>query len=193
MTHARKIIGTLCTALAFFSLTTSNLCAQGQDYPFPSYGKGSIHVRLYTDYFCPPCRAMEPSVELVLKDLLRRNAVTLTLVDVPFSRLTPLYARYFLYALKAENTSENAFRVRNVLIEAATNKQVTTKERLEDFLRGKGIGYAAWDAKIAFDRYNALVKEDNIDATPTCVIILAGKKEKVVGGPDIIAALKRLL
>ena len=34
-----------------------------QDPPFPSYGSGPVEVRLYTDYFCPPCRAMEPAVE----------------------------------------------------------------------------------------------------------------------------------
>lgn len=37
--------------------------ARGQDTPFPTYGSGAVQVRLYTDYFCPPCRKMEPEAE----------------------------------------------------------------------------------------------------------------------------------
>lgn len=192
MTITKKIIGIFCITMALFFLTSGILYAQGQDMPFPSYGTGPVQVRLYTDYFCPPCRAMEPYVEPILKELLKRNVITLTLVDVPYSRLSPLYARYFLYALKTKNNSEHAFFVRNVLIGAATDKQMTTKERIEDLFRSKGIAFAAWEPKPAFNRYNTLIKEDNIDATPTCVIVQAGKKDKVIGGPDIIAALKKL-
>lgn len=45
------------------------------------------------------------------------------------------------------------------------------------------IRYSAFEPKSTFDRYNALIKEDQIDATPTCVIIRAGKKGKFVGRP----------
>ena len=31
----------------------------------PSYGQGKINVRVYTDYFCVPCRAGEPKIEAV--------------------------------------------------------------------------------------------------------------------------------
>jgi thiol-disulfide isomerase/thioredoxin len=86
-----------------------------QNMPFPSYGSGPVEARLSTDYFCPPCRAMEPEVEPLLKDVLKENAITLTLVDVPFHQYTPLYAKNFLYALKENNALEHAFRVRNFL------------------------------------------------------------------------------
>jgi len=163
-----------------------------QNLPFPSYGSGPVEVRLYTDYFCPPCRTMEPAVEPLLKELLKKNAIRLTLVDVPFSQLTPLFARNFLYALKENNDLEHAFRVRNVLLEASTRKDVTTQERIEALFREKGIPSSAFDAKPAFDRYNALIKEDKIDATPTCVVIKNGQKKAFVGGPDIINSLKAL-
>jgi thiol:disulfide interchange protein DsbA len=166
--------------------------AAEQDPPFPSYGSGPVEVRLYTDYFCPPCRAMEPAVEQLLKDLLKKNVIRLTLVDVPFSQHTLLYARNFLFALKENNDLEHAFQVRNILLEASTNKDVTTQERIEALLKEKGIAYSVWDPKPAFDRYNALLKEDKINATPTCVVIQNGQKKAFVGGPDIINALKAL-
>jgi thiol:disulfide interchange protein DsbA len=131
-------------------------------------------------------------VEPVLRDLLKRKIITLTMVDVPFRRYSPLYAQYFLYALKIKNGLERALKVRNILFEAAANTQVTTKEQLEEIFKSKGISYAVFEPKPVFNRYNILIKEDNILSTPTCVIIRGGKKETFVGGQDILNALKHL-
>jgi thiol:disulfide interchange protein DsbA len=181
----------LITTIAAF-LFAGTLSVLGQDAPFPTYGSGAIEVRIYTDYFCPPCREMEPAVEPVLKNLLKKKAIRLTLVDTPFNPSSPLYARYFLYALAKKNDAEHALKVRNILFDAAARKNVTTKEGIEELFRSKRIRYTAFDPKPAFDRFNALIKEDNINATPNCVIIKGGNKETFVGGADIIKALKGL-
>ena len=166
--------------------------AEERNQPFPSFGSGAVEVRLYTDYFCPPCRAMEPGVEPILKELLRKNAIRLILVDVPLSRFTPLFARNFLYALKKDNGFEHALRVRKLLMEASTSKEITTQERIEALFKEKGIASGVWDPKPAFDRYNALLQEDKISATPSCVMIKNGQKKTFVGGEDILNALKAL-
>jgi thiol-disulfide isomerase/thioredoxin len=192
--------------------------ASAQNTPFPTYGAGTIHVWIYTDYFCPPCRAMEPALEPVLKDLVKRNIITLTLVDTPFKQYSSLYARYFLYALNAELNKRNApvavkskkkssakalkdknqnefayaLRVRNVLFDAAKSEQFSTKERIETLFKRKKIPFAAFDPKPAFDRFYTLMMEDKINSTPTCVIVKGGVKEQAVGGEDIINALKRI-
>ena len=187
----KRLLAFVMFATILFGLIAAGSgSAAEQNPPFPSYGSGSVEVRLYTDYFCPPCRAMEPDVEPILKDLLKRNAIRLTLVDVPFNEYTPLYARNFLYAIKESNAVEDAFRARNALQQAAANKEITTQARIETLFREKGIAYGVWDPKPAFDRYNVLIKEDKIDATPTCVVIMNGQKKAFVGGPDIINALK---
>jgi thiol-disulfide isomerase/thioredoxin len=193
MTCKKSSIRTFCMTIMLLILSATGLYAQGQEMPFPQYGTGPIHVRIYTDYFCPPCRAMEPAVEPILHDLLKRNAITLTLIDVPYNRLTPLYAKYFLYALKTKNDSDHAFFVRNALIAATADRNMTTEKRIGELFKSKGIPYTVFEARPVFDRYNTLIKEDHINATPTCVIVKNGKKESFVGGPDIIAALKRLL
>jgi thiol-disulfide isomerase/thioredoxin len=186
-------------AFGLFTMILTGLIVAGSGWaeernpPFPSYGTGPVEVRLYTDYFCPPCRAMEPAAEQILIELLKKNAIRLILVDVPFDRLTPLFARNFLYAIRENNDLANAFRVRNALMEASTRKDVTTQERIEALFKEKGIPSSVFDAKPAFDRYNALFKEDKIDATPTCVIIKNSQKKAFIGGPDIINALKALL
>jgi len=166
--------------------------AEGQSTAFPSYGSGPIEVRIYSDYFCPPCRAMKPTVDPILKDLLKKNLIRLTLVDTPFNPHTPLFSRYFLSALQENNDVDHVFRVRNILFEASTNKSITTKERIEGLFKEKDIPYATFDAKSTFKRFNVLFKEDKIKETPTCVIIIGGEKKKFTKGPDIVNALKSL-
>jgi thiol:disulfide interchange protein DsbA len=160
--------------------------------PFPTFGSGAVEVRLYTDYFCPPCRALEPEVEPVLKKLLRKKTIRLTLVDVPHNPNSPLYARYFLYSLAKRQDVEHAIHVRNILFEAAARKDSNAKEQMESLLKSRGIAYESRDTKSVFNRYNALIKEDRIEATPTCVIIKGDKREKSIGRPDIVSALKKL-
>ncbi len=180
----------LFIVLSLFVFLRSN--APGQEQIFPAYGVGKIEVRLYTDYFCPPCRNMEPAVEPILKDLIKNNVIRLTLVDVPLSRQSILYTRYFLYALKSKNDPEHAIKIRKILFETAEAGSVTTQEQIEKHLRSKEIPFHPFDLKSAFDRFNVLIREDHINATPTCVIIKSGKKEVFSGGEDIVNALRRL-
>ncbi len=183
--------GLLVTNLILWLMAGVGSAAE-QNPPFPSYGSGPVEVRLYTDYFCPPCRAIEPDVEPILKELLKKDTISLTLVDVPFNQHTPLYARNFLYAIKENNALEHVLRIRNLLMEAATNKDMTTQGHIEEMFKEKGVAYGVWDPKPIFDRYNALLREDKINATPTCVIIKNGEKKVFVGGQDIMNALKAL-
>jgi hypothetical protein len=87
---------------------------------------------------------------------------------------------------------DHAFRVQNILFEASTGKSITTKERIEALFKEKGIPFTVFDEKSAFDGYIALLKEDNINRTPTCVIIKNGQKKTFIGEADIVNALKSL-
>jgi len=176
--------------LAGFNVARIGNAAE-ENQPFPSYGSGPVEVRIYTNFFCPPCRAMEPYLEPILKELLDKNAIRLTLVDVPSKRAI-LFATNFLYALKENNNLEHALRVRNILIEAAENEDMTTQERIEGLFKEKGIPFFVYDVKPAFDRYNALIKEDRVSGTPKCVITMNGEKTWISGGQHIANALKAL-
>jgi len=158
---------------------------------FPSWGGGEVVVRLYTDYFCPPCRSMEPGLEPVIRNLVQENAINLTLIDTPLSDSSPLYARFFLHTLAKNPDFHNAIRVRRVLFDAARNN-ITQKERLEHVLIGNGIAFAPVDTGEVFRRLNEHLKEDKIRETPTCVIVTGDRKELFVGGPAIMSALERL-
>lgn len=192
MVIKKAIPSALFINIALLFLFQGTSAAREPDPPFPTFGTGTVEVRLYTDYFCPPCRALEPEVEPVLKSLLKKKTIRLTLVDVPYTPISPLYARYFLYALAKNRDVEHAIHVRNVLFASAAGRNANEKDQLETLLKSKGIAYESLDIKTAFSRYNALIREDRIDATPTCVILRGDKREKFIGKPDIVSALKKL-
>lgn len=158
-----------------------------------SFGEGKITVRLYTNYFCPPCKALEPELENLVRTLVNENIINVTFIDTPSSALSVLYARYFLFSLGQTQTSlDYAFSVRKALIEAS-NMMIDTQEKLESFLESKGIKISKFDPRQIFDVYTRYLREDKVNATPTCVIIRDGKKETHVGGREIVEALKALL
>lgn len=172
-------------------LAGANAVNAQQDAPFPSYGSGNIEVRMYSDYFCPPCRKLEPALEPVLLKLAKKKNIRLTFVDVPMHAESPLYARYFLYALKVRNSAEYGIHTRSVLFQAAEG-EINSREKIESFLAGRNIRFTAFNAKPVFERYNAMISEDKIDTTPTCVIVKNGRKEKFIGAA-IVKALEGLI
>ncbi len=180
-------------AAILFSIMISSVGLHAQQYPFPSYGSGPVEVRMYSDYLCPPCQQLEPALESVFKKLIKKKNITLIFVDVPMHEGSSLYARYYLYALKNNNSAENALHVRGVLFRAAPAIEFTTREKLEALFASRNIGYKVFNPKPVFDRYNALIGEDRIDTTPTCVIIKNGKKERFTGAAVIVKALEGLI
>ncbi|MCX5839526.1 MAG: thioredoxin domain-containing protein [Deltaproteobacteria bacterium] len=182
------------TVLCLLILILSAGCgwAEERNPPFPSFGSGPVEVRLYSDYFCPPCQKTEPHLEPILKDLMKRKIIRLILVDFPMHEESALYTRYFLYSLNSRNDADYGLRVRRVLFNAATGNDILTAKKIEELFRKNKIPYTVFDPKPVFERFKALIKEDHINSTPRCVIIKAGKKETLVGGMDIYTALKAL-
>ncbi len=184
--------GTVAAFLVIIATAVILPAAAGAaDQFLPSFGEGKVKVRLYTDYFCPPCRAMEMDIEPVVTELVRDRAVTLTFVDTPFYRYSSLYARYFLYAINGKKDFEHALYVRRTLIEAAKNGLDST-DKLEAFLKEKKIALKPLDPGSTFREFSRHLREDAVDATPSCVIEADGKTQKCSGGGNIIDALNRL-
>jgi len=189
----KLIVACMIVALIIFSLVFrgSVTPVYAEEPPLSTFGSGNVVVRLYTDYFCPPCKQMEPSLEPVITDLIKNNIIAFTFIDTPFYKLSSLYARYFLYGLNEKKTLEHALAVRNALIEAS-NQKIDKPEKLEMFLNTKGIKIKPYDVKPTFDLFGKFLRDDKINATPSCVIERDGKKETFVGGFDIISALQKL-
>ena len=165
--------------------------AYGESTPLPAFGKGPIKVNLYTDYFCLPCRDLEPKIEPILVDLMNQGLINLTFVDTPTSPYTSLYARYFIYALNVNKDFDHALLARNALFEAAES-MIIERRKLEDFLKSRGVELKPVDVSPVLGFWNQNLKEDNISSTPSCVIVNGEKKEYFKGPVNVLKALQGL-
>jgi len=186
------ISGSLVFGLILFSIffKGSATPAYAEDIVIPSFGSGKIQVRLYTDYFCNPCRALEPKIEPIIIDLVEKEMITITFIDTPIHPQTTLYAKYFLYILNENNDFKHALHARSILFDAAKEK-IKESENLEAFIKKKGIPFKPFDTKVTFKNFSESIKKDKIKATPTCVIYKDGKRE-TFNGRDIKSALEQL-
>jgi thiol-disulfide isomerase/thioredoxin len=177
--------------LLFFSGSASLVYAAGP--PTTTFGKGPVDVRIYTDYFCGPCRAEEAEVMALIAELAEKNLIRITFIDTPIHKETVLYAGHFLLALNAKERSDirQAVALRAAFFEAAAEK-ITEKEALEIFLKKKGITLRPFDTAPVFKIYGNYLQEDRINATPTCVIVGPQGKQTLVGRDDTVKALNSL-
>jgi thiol-disulfide isomerase/thioredoxin len=195
--RTRKWIAIVSMALAlilfplFFEGSLTPSYAQEGPGSVPVFGEGKVSVRIYTDYFCPPCRAMEPEIEPLMLDLLKHKKINLTFIDTPFYQYSSLYARYYLYAVNDNREIGYALAVRNILADGA-DKNISDPSRIEALLKDKGIKITPFDPRPIFELYGKALKDDGIKSTPTCILEYGGKKEKATGKADIIKSLKRL-
>ncbi len=165
--------------------------AYAGDTVIPSFGSGPVQVRLYTDYFCGPCSALEPQIAKPIEELMKKKTIRITFIDTPIHKETKLYARYFLYICSEERDFRKIVSARHALFDAARNR-ITDPEGLEAHLAKNGIRYKRMDVKPTFDVLNGYLKEDGIRSTPTLTVIKGGKRETYVGVPDISRALADL-
>lgn len=157
----------------------------------PSYGQGPREVIIFSDYFCPPCQALEPKLEPILDALYKQGNVKIRFVDTPMHKETPLFAKFYLYAAKATPDYRSAMRARQVLFALARKENVFwMDERIEEAFRKEKISYTPFDFRSVQPALNGLIKQHRVDATPTCVILSPGKKaQKFIGPDDIMKGL----
>jgi thiol-disulfide isomerase/thioredoxin len=194
--RARKTLTALvaATGLFFFLLffSGSSAPAYAAESPAPVFGSGPVVVRIYTDYFCGPCRAEEAEVMSLITKLVEKNLIRITFIDTPIHRKTVIYATYFLAMVNANREFTKAVAARAALFEAA-EKKIEEKEAMEAFLKKKGIPFLPLDTAPLFKIFGNYFKEDRIKATPTCVIVGPNGKQTLLGSDQIPKGLRDLL
>jgi len=156
-----------------------------------TFGQGSNEVRLYTDYFCHPCRSIEPAIEEALIGLVRDGNYRVTFVDMPLHTESVVYATQFLQALNTGGDIAHAVRVRRILFEAA-EKGIREEKALRKVLKEEGIKTKIYDVHPSFMALNRFIREDQVSSTPSCVTIAAGMKTKYVGANQVKSAVLNL-
>ena len=191
----RKALAALAAAagllffLLFFSGSATPVYAA--EPVMPAFGRGAIEVRLYTDYFCEPCRDEEGEVISLLMELVGKNLIRVLFIDTPVHPETVFYAGYFLAVLNAKGGFRQAVAARGALFEAA-GKKIKRKEALEAFLKTKRMDIRPFDTAPVFKIFGNYMKEDRINSTPTCVIISPKGKQTLIGKEEIAKGLRSL-
>ena len=187
------LLGYLFVLLTFSGSVTPAYAQETVRSGVPALGKGKYEIIMFADYFCPPCLRIDTKAEPLLKELLATGKVKVTFVDVPFHGPTPIYAKYYLYAVNADSGINSVFRTRKILFEAAQVKNIQKEDPLVIYLNEQKISWKAMDEKSIFPILSAVIKENNIKATPTCVIRYSAKDVKrFVGDEEIWAGLNQL-
>ncbi len=179
----------------FLTFTGSVTPVYGQDKitGIPSLGKGPYEVMMFSNYFCPPCRKIDTKAEPLFKELLGTGKVKIIFIDVPFSSPAAIYAKYYLYAANIDPSAENILHVRNILFEAAQGMRIKDENALATYLKEKKVSWKTMDEKSVFPLMSVVIKENQINATPTCVIKYSEKDiKKYVGDDEIWRGLTEL-
>jgi len=195
----------LLTLLRSFSVSVVFFCllvficsiapaAGAEKEAVPSYGQGPHEVLIFSDYFCPPCQALEPQLEPVLDELYKKGRVKITFADTPMHKETPLFAKFYLYAAKAAPDYGAAMRARQVLFALAGKENVFwMDERIEEAFWKEKVAFTPFDFRTAQPELNRLIREHRVDSTPTFVILSPGAKaQKYTGAGDILKGLQSI-
>ena len=152
----------------------------------PAYGSGRYHLFIFSDYFCGPCQNLEKEVAGKVEKLIAERGVQVSFVDMPIYKLTPLYARYFLYAAKAAKSYREVLQARKVLFDKASRLGAITEPQLVNALQAEHIPLAPFDVQPVMAQYNGLIKKYRVRGTPTFVFVYSPQDvRKYVGGKEI--------
>lgn len=190
ITALAAVAGLLFFFLFFSGSTTPAFAAEPT---LPAFGDGPVEIRVYTDYFCGPCRSEEPEAMTIVAEMVQKNLARVLFIDTPIHRETVLFAGYFLAALNADRNGglRGAIALRAALFEAAAAK-IVEKEALESFLKKKKIPFLPFDTAPVFKIFGNYLREDRINATPTFVILGPKGKQTLTGTAEILKGLRGL-
>jgi len=156
----------------------------------PKFGQGLVKVRLYSDYFCDPCQKLEPDVEKILYELVKKNKIQLVFVDVPINRNSPIYSSYYLTLAQREKSLDRILHIRQTLFAAAKNK-ITDSQELAKYLEDKGLPKVIDLIDQSAEAFQ-YIKDDGIDSTPILVIDRGNGAETYMGRARILSTLEGL-
>ena len=191
------VLGYLCITFTFTGSITTVYGAEKN--LVPSYGSGQYQLFIFSDYFCQPCQNLEKGLDGAVLEIIARGGVKVSFVDLPIYKLTPLYARYFLYATNASKSYEEALLARKVLFDTASRIGAITEPQLDNALKSRNIPINPYDVEPTLKQYNDIVKQYQVRGTPTFVFVYSptdvrkysGSQKIKEGLVDLRMALRR--
>lgn len=172
--------------IAFMGFAKENplLAAQASFKDSIAFGnqKSPIEVYVFTDWFCPACRMVEPALEKMAPAVEAK--AKLFFVDMQVHDNSLNFTPYNL-AFMVNNKSKY-FALRKALNELALKNKSPTEKQVQEAISPLGVKLrelSFTDISLGVKLFKSLGKQFNIEATPTVVIInVENKKGKKLSG-----------
>lgn len=154
-------------------------------------GKTSSQTTVYfiSDWFCPVCRKIEPSIEKMYPELAK--SVRISFVDLPIHKETLNFTPYNLQFISFEKGKY--ISLRKALTELSTKTRNPTEAQVQAVVAPLGVklrqvSYA--DTLYGMQANLAVYRGYSVNATPTVVVTNAKtKKTKVLVGDNQISEM----
>ncbi len=158
------LISLICTVLP------ESLCA-AEKSRIPSYGRGPIELIIFSDYFCESCQSIEKDLETVQDRLLAMGEVKITFVDMPApgNLSSPLFIKYFLYAVQADSSYVNATQARKLIFKMARQNSIT-ENAIEKTFMTQGIAFKTFNYKPILLESKNLINKYKANKAPTYIL-----------------------
>jgi hypothetical protein len=171
----QEILVMLFTVLGYLIVNLSVPCwaataGSGEMSRIPAIGSGPYELYIFTDYFCGPCQALEAELDSTLRELIARNSVKISFVDLPIHGETILFNRYFLYAARAAGSGRDLLRARQELFALAALPAAADEKKIVSRFENQKIAFKVYDLKPVYPELNRIIKRFNVRSTPTCVV-----------------------
>lgn len=148
--------------------------------------KSDIEIYLFTDWACPACKKVEPTIEALVPELMKDNKVYF--VDYVIHPETLNYLPYHL-AFQLNNKAQY-LKLRHMLEDISKKNKNPSEEQISKAaaklgVKFKELSYADVDAGEKY--FKSLGEKFKVKSTPTMVIINVDSKKgkKLVGGEEI--------
>lgn len=156
-----------------------------------SFGNSSspIEVYIFTDWACPACRKLEPTLEKIIPKIMAKAKVTF--VDDPVHPETMNYTPYNL-SFMIHNKSDY-FALRRALSDLSKKTKEPTDQQVEAIASKLGLKYKQLnysEVALANKFFSQLVSKLDVDGTPTVVVVNSNtqKGKKLPGSSKITEA-----
>ena len=153
----------------------------------PSYGSGPVELIIFTDYFCEPCQSLEKELEAVQDKLLAMGEVKITFVDIPIpgNLSSPLFTKYFLYAVQAETGYANSIQARKFIFKMSRQNSIT-EDAIEKTFKTGGIAFKIFDYKPILVESKILISKHKVNKAPTYILKYPQKDIRKFTDPEQI-------
>lgn len=148
-----------------------------------------IEVYVFTDWACGGCRAVEPTLEALAPKIMKK--AKLSFIDQEVHPVTLNFIPYNLSFMI--NNKSKYFELRRALTKLALQTKEPTDEQVEALAKKLGTQYKQLnyaDVQIGTKYFENLVKQLNVEGTPSIVIISKNNKKgkKLEGAEEITEA-----